>query len=159
MINAILKAVSGLTDAPGSPNLKMRLRSLRRRGCKDGMPPIPTIRRCVTTASLGDRRDGLQTASVPAARGATRRASTCLIRCSRCPKACLRSTATTRWSRVNDGLVTVQSAKWGKFLGCVPADHLDEVGQMGHLFPDVVSGFSHKELYRKIVAELRKDGL
>jgi triacylglycerol lipase len=31
----------------------------------------------------------------------------------------------------NDGLVTVASAKWGTFLGCVPADHLAEVCQIG----------------------------
>lgn len=29
----------------------------------------------------------------------------------------------------NDGLVAVNSAKWGTFLGTVPADHGDEVGQ------------------------------
>jgi hypothetical protein len=27
--------------------------------------------------------------------------------------------------------VTVASAKWGTFLGCVPADHLSEVCQIG----------------------------
>lgn len=31
----------------------------------------------------------------------------------------------------NDGMVTVASAKWGTFLGCVPADHLSEVCQIG----------------------------
>lgn len=30
--------------------------------------------------------------------------------------------------RPNDGLVQVASAKWGVFRGCVPADHIDEVG-------------------------------
>ncbi len=30
----------------------------------------------------------------------------------------------------NDGLVSVESAKWGEFLGELPADHLDEVGQL-----------------------------
>ena len=40
------------------------------------------------------------------------------------------------------------------------ADELDVYKrQIGHLFPDLISGFSHKELYRKIIAELRKDGL
>ena len=28
----------------------------------------------------------------------------------------------------NDGLVSVESARWGNFLGVLPADHLDEVG-------------------------------
>jgi triacylglycerol lipase len=31
----------------------------------------------------------------------------------------------------NDGLVTVASAKWGTFLGCLPADHLSEICQLG----------------------------
>jgi triacylglycerol lipase len=31
----------------------------------------------------------------------------------------------------NDGLVTVASAKWGTFLGCVPSDHMSEVCQIG----------------------------
>jgi triacylglycerol esterase/lipase EstA (alpha/beta hydrolase family) len=31
----------------------------------------------------------------------------------------------------NDGLVTVASAKWGTFLGCVPSDHISEVCQIG----------------------------
>ena len=59
----------------------------------------------------------------------------------------------------NDGLVTVQSARWGTFLGCVPADHLDEVGQIAHLLPDLISGFDHKQLYRRIVDTLHRDGL
>ncbi len=59
----------------------------------------------------------------------------------------------------NDGLVSVASAKWGTFLGCVPADHLDEIGQLVHLFPDPISGFDHKDLYRRIVAQLHKDSL
>ncbi len=29
----------------------------------------------------------------------------------------------------NDGLVTVPSARWGIFMGCLPADHMREVGQ------------------------------
>ena len=59
----------------------------------------------------------------------------------------------------NDGLVTVESARWGKFLGCVPADHLDEVGQLAHLTPNLLSGSDHKDLYRRILAELHRDGL
>jgi triacylglycerol lipase len=30
----------------------------------------------------------------------------------------------------NDGLVPVASARWGTFLGCIPADHLDEMCQL-----------------------------
>lgn len=59
----------------------------------------------------------------------------------------------------NDGLVTVASSRWGTFLGCVPADHLDEVGQIGHLFPDLISGFDHRDLYRRLAQTLHRDGL
>jgi triacylglycerol lipase len=58
----------------------------------------------------------------------------------------------------NDGLVTVESARHGTFLGCVPADHLDEVG---HLFGDragLFNGFDHVDLYADLVAYLRARG-
>jgi triacylglycerol lipase len=58
----------------------------------------------------------------------------------------------------NDGLVSVPSARWGRFLGCVPADHFDEVGQIAEVAPDPVSGFYHRDLYRQIVALLRQEG-
>lgn len=54
---------------------------------------------------------------------------------------------------VNDGLVTVASAKWGKFIQCVPADHLKEVGVLS-------SGllFDQKAFVRGIVERLRLQG-
>jgi triacylglycerol lipase len=55
--------------------------------------------------------------------------------------------------KVNDGLVTVDSAKWGTFEECVAADHLKEVG---HLAP--FSAFDHVELFEKIVSRIRQDG-
>lgn len=55
--------------------------------------------------------------------------------------------------RPNDGMVTVESAKWGKFMGCIPADHLDEVGQpKDGRHP--LTGFSHIEFYRKLASSL-----
>jgi len=57
--------------------------------------------------------------------------------------------------KVNDGLVTVESAKWGTFQQCVPADHLKEVGQLA----PVASSFDHLQLFRDIVARVRKAGL
>jgi triacylglycerol lipase len=56
--------------------------------------------------------------------------------------------------RVNDGLVPVDSAKWGVFQQCVPADHLKEVGQLG----PAASSFDHLQLFRDIVARVRKAG-
>lgn len=47
----------------------------------------------------------------------------------------------------NDGLVTVDSSRHGIFLGTVPADHLDEVGQ---LFGTTALGFSHKDFYSRL---------
>lgn len=54
----------------------------------------------------------------------------------------------------NDGLATVESAKWGVFRGCIPADHLDEVGQPGHMGPNFWSRFDHIRFYRRIAFEL-----
>jgi triacylglycerol lipase len=55
---------------------------------------------------------------------------------------------------VNDGLVTVASAKWGAFLQCVPADHLKEVGQLG----PSASSFDHVAFYRTLVERIRAGG-
>ena len=56
---------------------------------------------------------------------------------------------------VNDGLVTVESSKWGTFQQCVAADHLKEVGQLGPL----AASFDHRALFRDIVGRLRASGL
>ncbi|MDB4942912.1 MAG: Lipase precursor [Labilithrix sp.] len=53
----------------------------------------------------------------------------------------------------NDGMVTVESAKWGIFKGCIPADHLDEVGQPKDR-AHVLTGFDHLVFYRKIASSL-----
>ena len=59
----------------------------------------------------------------------------------------------------NDGLVTVQSAKWGAFLQCVPADHLSEVGMLNLTAPDSKSGFWHINFFRTVVARIRDRGM
>ena len=59
----------------------------------------------------------------------------------------------------NDGLVRVKDAKWGTFLGCVPADHLDEVGQLLGDGPGLGNLFDHKELYVELVKFLRAQGV
>ncbi|MBI2896954.1 MAG: alpha/beta fold hydrolase [Deltaproteobacteria bacterium] len=58
----------------------------------------------------------------------------------------------------NDGLVPVDSARWGRFLGCVPADHLDEVGQLMGDSPGGTNDFDHLDFYRGLVAFLREQG-
>lgn len=61
-------------------------------------------------------------------------------------------------SEPNDGLVTVNSARWGRFLGCVPADHLDEVGQLLGDSPGLGNGFDYQMLFTDLVAFLRAEG-
>ena len=56
--------------------------------------------------------------------------------------------------RPNDGMATVESSKWGRFKGCIPADHLDEVGQPKHEGPNVHGGFDHIVFYRDIASSL-----
>lgn len=57
--------------------------------------------------------------------------------------------------RANDGIVPTDSMVWGTFLGCVPADHFDQIGQVADLLPNIVSGFEHKSLYRRLFTHLR----
>ena len=58
----------------------------------------------------------------------------------------------------NDGLVRVEDAKWGRFLGCIPADHFDEVGQILGDEPGLLNGWDHLEFYSDLVAFLRAEG-
>lgn len=62
-------------------------------------------------------------------------------------------------SDTNDGLVRAIDARWGTFLGCVPADHLDEIGQLLGDGPGLGNGWKHTDLYRALVARLRSKGL
>jgi triacylglycerol lipase len=59
----------------------------------------------------------------------------------------------------NDGLVPVSSARWGNFRGCVPADHMEQLGQ--HNLPDanVRTGFDVAHFYAQIAADLAERGL
>jgi triacylglycerol lipase len=59
----------------------------------------------------------------------------------------------------NDGFVRVAEARWGTFLGCIPADHLDEVGQLFADKPGLGNDFDHFDFYRSLVAHLRAQGL
>jgi len=51
----------------------------------------------------------------------------------------------------NDGLVTTASARRGQFLGSIPADHLDEVGQ---ILGTTALGFRHRSFYRRLAGFL-----
>jgi triacylglycerol esterase/lipase EstA (alpha/beta hydrolase family) len=56
----------------------------------------------------------------------------------------------------NDGLVTVESAQWGEFMGEIPADHIDEVGVQLDIYS---SPFEHESFYLGEAARLFELGL
>ncbi|MBC7531581.1 MAG: triacylglycerol lipase [Oligoflexus sp.] len=56
-----------------------------------------------------------------------------------------------KWGQRSDGMVTIESAKWGRFRGIVSADHVNLVGQ---LFGKTSSRFDHVKFYKKIAWEL-----
>lgn len=58
-----------------------------------------------------------------------------------------------------DGMVAVDSARWGRFRGCMPADHYDVIGQIGHTTRDPVTGFDAGRLVAQIVSDLAEQGL
>ena len=58
----------------------------------------------------------------------------------------------------NDGLVRAKDARRGEFWGCMPADHMDEVGQLVGDDPGLGNGFDHEEMFSSIVKELRDRG-
>lgn len=51
----------------------------------------------------------------------------------------------------NDGLVTVDSAKWGEYRGEMVADHIDEVGQIAGITDPK---FDHREFFRTLARDL-----
>lgn len=54
----------------------------------------------------------------------------------------------------NDGVSTVESAKWGLFRGCFPADHLDQAGQINDEGLDPDTGFDYLRFYRNLAYDL-----
>ena len=58
----------------------------------------------------------------------------------------------------NDGLITVASAHWDTFLGCVPADHLDEIGQIKGESPGLGNPFDYLAFYRGLASWLVTQG-
>jgi triacylglycerol lipase len=54
----------------------------------------------------------------------------------------------------HDGMSTVESAKWGRFRGCIPADHLDQTGYESARGPSEQTGFDHRRFFRNMAFEL-----
>src|SRR5262249_55090056 len=50
----------------------------------------------------------------------------------------------------NDGAVRVSSAKWGKFRGCYPADHGDEIGEYSDEALNKHTGWDYVRFYRNV---------
>jgi len=55
----------------------------------------------------------------------------------------------------NDGMVALESAKWGNYRGVLEADHLDMIG---FFMGDTSVYFDHKEFYKNIALELGEMG-
>ena len=53
----------------------------------------------------------------------------------------------------NDGVVPAASCIWGRFLGCIPSDHFDQVGQIYG-----VSDFDHEGFYLDHAQFLEEQG-
>lgn len=60
--------------------------------------------------------------------------------------------------RPNDALVTVESAHWGNFLGCVPANHLLEPGEPGLDVVNARTGFDPVRFFRNLAFDLARQG-
>ena len=59
----------------------------------------------------------------------------------------------------NDGLTAVDSAKWGEFQGCIPADHQEQLGQYNLPDVNVQNGFDVARFYANAGTALAARGL
>lgn len=59
---------------------------------------------------------------------------------------------------INDGLVRAKDAQWGQFWGCLPADHVDEVGQILGESPGVGNDWKYLDFYAQLIAYMRAQG-
>jgi triacylglycerol lipase len=58
----------------------------------------------------------------------------------------------------NDGLTPVRSARWGKFRGCIPADHMEQLGARNIPDVNVRSGFDVARFYTNVAQDLAERG-
>lgn len=58
----------------------------------------------------------------------------------------------------HDGFVTVDSARWGVFRGCIPADHMEQLGQKSLPDVNVSTGVDVARFYSAIAADLAERG-
>ncbi len=55
----------------------------------------------------------------------------------------------------NDGLVRAKDAQWGQFWGCLPADHVDEIGQILGENPGLGNDWKYLDLYTQLCSFMR----
>jgi triacylglycerol lipase len=58
----------------------------------------------------------------------------------------------------NDGLVRAQDARWGEYWGCLPADHVDEIGQILGENPGLGNDWKYLDFYSQLIAYMRSRG-
>jgi triacylglycerol lipase len=58
----------------------------------------------------------------------------------------------------HDGFVTVDSARWGNFRGCLPADHMEQLGQYDLPDVNVKTGVDIARFYAALAADLARRG-
>lgn len=58
----------------------------------------------------------------------------------------------------NDGLTALSSAKWGNFRGCIPADHMEQLGQRNIPDVNVRTGFDVARFYTNVADDLQGRG-
>jgi triacylglycerol lipase len=58
----------------------------------------------------------------------------------------------------HDGFVTVDSARWGNFRGCLRADHMEQLGQYNLPQVNVTTGIDIARFYAAIAADLARRG-
>lgn len=58
----------------------------------------------------------------------------------------------------NDGLIPVRSARWGNFRGCIPADHMEQLGARNLPNVNVRTGFDVASFYAGVAQDLAARG-
>ena len=61
-------------------------------------------------------------------------------------------------SSPSDGMISLASAPWAHFRGCVGADHYDVIGQIGNRTRDPLTGFDARDFYVWLAADLATRG-
>ena len=58
----------------------------------------------------------------------------------------------------NDGLTAVSSARWGNFRGCIPADHMEQLGERNIPDVNVETAFDVARFYANVAGDLSARG-